>query len=68
MPLSDEENATLVKLLLRSAGIAPTEQELHEIIQGYPMLRAGLDALYQIPNISDDLPAPRYSLEEFSNA
>jgi hypothetical protein len=40
------DDDTKVRALLAAAGIAPPEDEIQAMVQGYPGLRAAADALY----------------------
>jgi hypothetical protein len=44
---------TTVRTLLELAGVAPPEDEVLELIAGYPASRAAMDAIYAVA----DLPA-----------
>lgn len=40
------DDDTTVRALLAAAGIAPPEEEIEAMVQGYPRLRGAADALY----------------------
>ncbi len=47
------DSATTVRSLLELAGVSPPEDEVLELIAGYPAARAALDAVHAVA----DLPA-----------
>jgi hypothetical protein len=53
--MASDDDAT-VRRLLAAMGIAPPDDEVDEMIQAYPALRASADALYT-PEASRFLPA-----------
>lgn len=53
--MATDDDAT-VRSLLAAMGIAPPDDEVEEMIQAYPALRAAADALYT-PEASRFLPA-----------
>jgi hypothetical protein len=53
--MAPDDEAT-VRALLAAAGIAPPDDEVATMVEGYPALRASIDALYT-PEASRFLPA-----------
>ena len=64
--MASDDDAT-VRRLLAALGIAPPDDEVDEMIQAYPALRASADALYT-PEASRFLPAYLATDAELSTA
>ena len=64
--MATDDEAT-VRRLLAAMGIAPPSDEVDEMIQAYPALRASADALYT-PEASRFLPAYSATDAELSSA
>lgn len=59
---------TTVRALLAAAGLSPSAAEFEAICAGYPYLRAGIDALYQVPEARYADPALRFRADGTARA
>lgn len=53
--------AELVPMLLSAAGVTPPADEVAQIVAAYPAMRAGVDALYAVPDLADVAPVLSFS-------
>ena len=52
--MSDGE---LVRAVLAAAGLEPGEDEIAELSDAYPALRAAVESLYRVPGMEEERPA-----------
>ena len=58
---SDEK---IVRSLLRVAGLAPSEEEIRQLVFAYPDHRRAVDRLFAVPMPKEECPQPIFGFEE----